>query len=253
MKILFITALLCLPVDQGWPEKQQENLIITGDSMELVDHGEKVIFKGGVKLERVHSMMMGDEMIYHKKTGIINIKGNVKLRLRNESDVLLARCLEAVYSEKDDTGRMWGNLEIVRTSGDEFGQVNMYAEKLAFDGQKEEWLATKNVHIVQYQTESWSDRAQFLHREEKMILSGRRPLMRRKDEESMGEYTADTITILYRDKRMILDGNVQGWIRLRKEEKEDEPAGAQELYKDRIKNLREKRDIENENSGDTDE
>ncbi|MFH1379001.1 MAG: LptA/OstA family protein [bacterium] len=237
---LLIRIIMCVAIcTYAQAEQQYANVVITGTSMEMLEHGEKAVFTGGVKLERDNSMLLGDKMIYHKKSGIVDVSGNVKLRLRNESDQLVAQCSYTTYYEKEDTGRMWGDLQIIRSSADEYGQVNMYAQELRFDGHKEEWEARGDVHIIQYQTETWSEHARFIHPEGKLILSGKRPLMRRKDNESMGEYTGNNITILYGTKKMILEGNVKGWIKLAQEESPAPPDDTEEGMLMNKKNIHE--------------
>jgi lipopolysaccharide transport protein LptA len=201
-----------------------KKVTITGDSMELRDKGAVTVFSGGVKLLRDSSMLLGDTMVYHKKTGAAEITGNVMLRFRSESgDTVMAKADNGTYSEQERVGRLWGHPQIVRTSNDEAGQVNVYAREVDFNEATGNMKASGDVHIVQYQTEAWSQEAQFEQQAKHVVLSGDRPVMTRKDSDAWGEYEADAIDIFYADKKVILNGSVRGWLRLAEKTTEQKP------------------------------
>lgn len=219
---IFLLIWLCF-IPLVLAEDTSEKVVITGETMELKDRGNTTIFRGGVKLQRGNSTLLGDEMHYNKRKGFVEITGNVLLRFRSpQGETVYAKGKSAEYNEKDGTGHIGGNPEIVRTARDEIGQINLYADDLYFDDVKEEVRASGNVHIIQYQTESRSHEALFKNKEDTLILSGGNPVLLRKDSESMGEYHGDTITILYRENKVILEKNVRGWIRLAREKQKPE-------------------------------
>jgi len=205
-----------------WPvlaENKLEKVVITGETMELKDDGDITVFRGGVKLQKGASTLLGDEMQYDKQKGFVEIDGNVLVRFRSEkNETVYAKGDAAEYHEHAGAGHIWGKPEIIRTAGDEMGQINLYAKDLYFNEGKEEIRATGGVHIIQHQTESRSQEALFKNKEDVLILSGKKPVLLRKDSESMGEYHGDTITILYKEEKIILRNNVRGWIRLAKKE-----------------------------------
>lgn len=198
-----------------------EKVVITGDTMELKDHGNVTFFKGGVKLIHGTSILLGDTMRYDKQKAEITIHGNVRLRFRgDDAETVLARADHAVYREEKGTGHMWGTVEVIRTGRDETGQVNLYAKDLYFDNEKETVRATGSVHIIQADTEARSAEALLEYPAHTVTLTGGDPVFFRKDTESIGEYHGDTIVIKYREKKVILDRQVRGWMRLAKKAQE---------------------------------
>lgn len=237
-KLFLIYLCVVLFVSIGFGEELADKVIITGDTMELKDHGNITLFKGGVKLVHGNSILLGETMRYDKIKSRIDINGNVLLRFRGEeAETILAKAQEAVYFEQEGKGHMWGNAEIIRTGKDETGQVNLYAKDLYFDETKEEVRASGDVHIIQSDTEARSDEALLKYPEHTVILTGGNPVFFRRDTESMGEYRGDTIIIKYKQKRIILDKSVRGWIRLAEKPEQDK----EKADTPTIKTLREKK------------
>ncbi|MBI3548336.1 MAG: hypothetical protein HY078_04700 [Elusimicrobia bacterium] len=80
-----------------------------------------------------------------------------------------------------------------------------------------------NVHLNGQDGESWSERAEYARGSERIVLTGRRPVLRRTDAKWFGAVQADRVSAANAQRSVDADGKVAGWLRFT-------DAGAAERY-----------------------
>src|SRR4051812_41329151 len=102
-KLLFLVPLLI------WAPVRGEDTVIKGDTMELQDQGQRVLFRGGVKLTRGTDILKAHEMETNKGRDKVTATGNVELfRVLSPSEKLKGYGRKGFYDTNAGEGYLLG-------------------------------------------------------------------------------------------------------------------------------------------------
>jgi lipopolysaccharide export system protein LptA len=197
---------------------KEPKTIITGDQMEILQGGQKLIFTGNSRVSRGESVLNADQMIQDKKNNRIEAAGKVNFRsYTQEREAVFGRSEKAIYSPESGQGELWGGRpKIIYNVKNSTGPIELEADRINFDQKKEDIFASGNVEIVSSSVSAYSPSAQFNQNEKQVVLTGQKPqpLIVYRGEDRKGKYRADRITMVMDSHTVVLEGNVSGVIEL---------------------------------------
>ncbi len=196
-------------------EKKQKTEI-TGDKMILKDKGQITYFKGHANVMRGNYNITSNEMTYYRKTDDVDAKGNVNFIVKNEDgSVIKAKAANATYNTKLFNGKMWGNTPIVeyelKNSSD---TIFLYMDTLYLSNNFESVKAVDNVKIISSSGTITADNA-LLKKEDNSLYMEKdknKPQVNVWQEDKKAEFKADEISLLYDEKTVKMNKNVEGKI-----------------------------------------
>ena len=192
--------------------------VITGDSMEMIDAGKKVIFSGDAKVVHGKDTLKADEIIQDKTENTVNARGNVCFEtVVNEDELLTGTAAKVLYNINTESGQLKENRPKltykIKTSTK---PVTLTADNINFDHISGQADASGNVEIISSSATAYSQRAQFYYKEKKMVLNGsitEQPKVNYTAQGRNDRFSADLITMFLDKKKMILEGNAKGFVK----------------------------------------
>jgi lipopolysaccharide export system protein LptA len=188
---------------------------ITGGAMDIRKSGEQVVFTEGAVITRGDSVLNAEKVVQDKKNGFIEAFGDVNFRMFTaDKELLLGRGGKARY----DTEMVKGRLSEGRPKLDYYVKqatvpVEMEADTIDFDQEKEEIFGQGNVIILSSSGTATGPAALFQQRSKRMILTGSpQPMLiyGQQGSKDKGKYWADKITFFMSEQKILLEGNVKG-------------------------------------------
>jgi lipopolysaccharide export system protein LptA len=194
---------------------------VKGGHMELLDKGEKILFRDGVKLTRGTDVVTAKEMLTTKERDKVTATGNVKLfRTVSSTENWKGTGSEGFYNTRTGDGylvKKKNKAELMRTeviSSTVTRHMNVFADRIDFAKESSKAVATGRVYgkTVDPDTnnlyEFWSDRAHYDGSGKKIILSGDSPSrVRETGERGIRNITGNVITYFMDTKKFISDGD----------------------------------------------
>jgi len=197
---------------------KEPKTVVTGDQMEILQSGDKIIFTGNSRVSRGESVLNADQLIQDKKNNRIEAAGKVNFRsYTQERETVFGRSDKAIYSPESGQGELWGGRpKIIYNVKNSTGPVEVEADRINFDQKKEDIFASGNVEIVSSSMSAYAPSAQFRQNEKQVVLTGQKPqpLIVYRGEDQQGKYRADRITMIMDSHTVVLEGNVTGVIEL---------------------------------------
>ncbi len=194
----------------------EEKTIITGDQMEIIRNGEKVVFSGNSKVSQGKNVLKARRIVQEKKRDRVEAEGNVTFyTVTQDSEPLNGRAEKAFFNTATGEGELWeGRPSVMYQARASTGPVHLNADRIRISRARQEIQAEGGVEIITSSATALAPRAVFLQNDKKAVLSGQaaQPEIRYKDPEQRGNYFADTITLFMNDRHVIMDGNVNGKI-----------------------------------------
>jgi lipopolysaccharide export system protein LptA len=197
---------------------------ITGGQMELLNKGEKVLFTGGVELNRGSDRILAKRMTTNKGRDKVTAEGNVRL-FRNVSSTETWRGAGATgfYNTKQGVGYLEGTSavksHIVHTeilSSTMTRVVHIYADRIDFSRSPQQATATGRVEGTGVNPETgdhfrfWAEKAFFDGDKSELTLTGPpQPVVIQKLETGRRTIKGDTIIYFNQDQRMISTGHAE--------------------------------------------
>ncbi|MCB4792485.1 MAG: LptA/OstA family protein [Elusimicrobia bacterium] len=207
---------LCAGSNNGSFAQNKAKTIVTGESMEMLDAGKKVIFSGNAQVVHGQDVLKADEIIQDKVADVINAKGNVSfLTIINENEPLRGLSYKAVYNLKSKSGELSGKRpKLFYATINSTSPVTLSADTINFNNEAKQADATGNVEIISSSASAFSHRALFFYTDKKMYLTGlaEQPEVMYYGQGKKDRFFADKITMFVDKKRMILEGNVKGFV-----------------------------------------
>ena len=199
-----------------YASEQKQRTEITGDKMILKDKGQIAYFKGHANVKRGNYNITSNEMTYYRKTDDVDAKGNVNFVVKNENgSVIKARAANANYNTKLLNGKMWGNAPVVeyelKNSSD---TIFLYMDTLYLRDNFESVKAVDNVKILSSSGTITADNA-LLKKEDNSLYMEKdktKPQVNVWKEDKKAEFKADEISLLYDEKTVKMNKNVEGKI-----------------------------------------
>ena len=196
--------------------EQKQKTEITGDKMILKEKGQIAFFKGHANVKRGNYNITSNEMTYYRNTDDVNAKGNVKFIVKNEDgSIIKAKAENAKYNTKLLNGKMWGNHPIVEYNVQNSTEtIFLYMDTLYLNDNFESVKALDNVKIISSSGTITADNA-LLKKEDNslyMIKDKNKPQVNVWQEDKKAEFKADEISLLYDEKTVKMNKNVEGKI-----------------------------------------
>ncbi len=218
-KSFFLTLLFLLSiifVFNLFAAEQKEKTEITGDKMIIKNKGKVSVFKGNAKVVRGNYEISADEMKYYKDTEEVDAKGHVKFFVKNDDgSKIKAKSSKAKYNTKKMNGMMWGGKPKVEYFvKNSTNTVVLYMNKLYLRDNFESAKAVGNVRIVSSSGTIRSDNA-VLNKDKKFLFMKKeknKPQVNAWQKGKNATFKADEISLLYNDKTIKMNKNVEGKI-----------------------------------------
>jgi lipopolysaccharide export system protein LptA len=217
MKFVTAGSILCVAAVSLCFAQANKKTVITGDSMEMIDAGKKVVFSGGAKVVHGKDILKADEIIQDKTENTVNAKGNINFQtLVNEDELMTGTAAKMLYNITTESGQLKENrpklIYKVKTSTQ---PVTLTADNIDFDHIKGYSNASGNVEIISSSASAYSQRAQFYYKEKKVVLNGgkEQPRVNYTAQGRNDRFYGDVITMFLDKKIMILEGNARGFVK----------------------------------------
>jgi lipopolysaccharide export system protein LptA len=207
-------ALMALILSFAGLGAREPKTVITGDQMEILQNGKKVVFSGNSRVRRGESTLNADQLVQDKANNRIEAAGRIGFRgYTRDRELVVGRSEKAIYNPDSGQGELWeGRPQIVYHVKNSTGPVEVEADRIRFDQAREEIAANGNVDIVSSSATAHAPAALFRQQEKRVILTGQKPqpLLVYRGEDQKGTYRADRITMLIDSHTVVLEGNVSG-------------------------------------------
>jgi len=192
---------------------------IKGGSMELIQNGEWVHFKGGVELERDHDRLVAQEMKTTKERDQITAWGKVRLfRKMTESETLQGFGHKGFYSTKKGSGYLLGARERAEIHYQQIlpqkvvRDLYVFANQIDFVEEKTRAVAKGNVYGKTRDPETkefyefWADKADYFGDEKKIILTGEtKPIIQQTLGADRKEITGEVLTYFMDSRKIVAE------------------------------------------------
>jgi lipopolysaccharide assembly outer membrane protein LptD (OstA) len=214
-KIAGLCVLLCLSAAYA----SQPKFVVTGEQMEIIQNGKKLVFRGNAKVKRGENTLTADEIIQVKENNFVTATGDVKFNAVNANkDLLKGSSEKADYYLTTGKGTLYGKgseLEYFASSGPAAGAgapMKLIADKIDFDQEEKSIFAQTNVRIITSSATAVSTTAKFDDLKKILVLEGTapRPRLNYKTAGEDGIFSSDKITMFVDEKKVVMEGNVSG-------------------------------------------
>ncbi len=216
IKNIFYITILCLIFSFVYAKEQKQKTEITSDRVILKNKGQIAYFEGNAKVKRGNYKITSKEMIYYKKTEDIEAKGNVKFLVKNEDgSIIKARSASAQYNTKKLNGKMWGKNPIVEYNvKNSTDVIYLYMDTLYLNDNFESAKAVDNVRIISSSGTIKADNALLNKAEHSLFMQKdkNKPQVNVLKDDKNAEFKADEILLLYDQKTVKMNKNVEGKI-----------------------------------------
>ncbi len=196
---------------------------ITGDEMEILKTGEKIVSKGNSKAVNGKNTIKADKMTYVKKDNIVFAEGKVKLFSKTDEDEPLeAYGNFAKYDANTEKGKLWGsNAKIKYYMKSSSSPLVLKAQEVYIDRHLETLSAYKDVEVITSSGSIFSDNAVYDKKTESVTMKKdiKRPLADVNYDGRNGIYEADTMIFCNseKNKKIIMNGEVKGTVEMEDE------------------------------------
>ena len=214
-KIFFITFVLLFNSFVYAAEQKQKTEIV-GDKMIIKDKGKIAYFKGHANVKRGNYNITSNEMTYYRTTDDVDAKGNVNFFVTNEDgSIIKAKAANAKYNTKLLNGTMWGNNPVIeyelKNSTD---TIYLYMDTLYLNDNFESVKAVDNVKIISSSGTITADNALLKKSDNSLYMEKdkNKPQVNVWQEDKKAEFKADEISLLYDEKIVKMNKNVEGKI-----------------------------------------
>ncbi|MCL2485632.1 MAG: hypothetical protein FWF00_06160 [Endomicrobia bacterium] len=216
--------MLCLFFTVSYAQKPAGKTVVTGDILEVLQSGEKIISKGRSKAVNDKNTVTADKMTYIRKDSVLTAAGNVKIFSKtDDGEPVEAYGSYAKYNIETGQGKVWGAKTSIKyylkTSTAPF---ILKAHEIILNGNKETITAYKNVEVITSSGVIYSDNALFEKKNEAVYFNkdNKRPSADVHYDGRKGFYEADKMTFYNSDdnKKIVMSGSVAAKI-----EMEDKP------------------------------
>ena len=215
-KIFFIMTMALFISSFVYASEQKQKTEIVGDKMIIKDKGKTAYFKGHANVKRGNYNITSNEMIYYRTTDDVDAKGNVKFSVINEDgSVIKAKAENAKYNTKLLNGKMWGNNPVIeyelKNSTD---TIYLYMDTLYLNDNFESVKAIDNVRIISSSGTITADNALLKKSDNSLYMEKdkNKPQVNVWQEDKKAEFKADEISLLYDEKTVKMNRNVEGKI-----------------------------------------
>ncbi len=214
--ILLILSCVFLFPFHSFSAEQKEKTEITGDKMEIKNKGKVSVFKGNAKVVRGNYNITADEMKYYKDKDEIDAKGKVKFYVKNnDGSIIKAKSSKAKYNTKNMSGKMWAGKPMVEyfVKGST-NTVVLYMDKLYLRENFESAKAVGHVKIISSSGTITADNAVLNKNKNSLFLTKEKnkPNVDVWQKGKKANFKADEISLLYNDKTIKMNKNVEGKI-----------------------------------------
>jgi lipopolysaccharide export system protein LptA len=194
---------------------------VKGGHMELLEKGEKVLFRDNVRMERGTDVVQANEMVTTKERDKLSARGNVRLfREVSSTETWRGRGAEGFYNTKTGEGYLVGRVEqanLIRTevlTSTSSREINVLADRIDFERNVSQAVATGRVYTKTIDPETknlyefWSDRAVYDGANKMLTLSGDvQPRVKETASDGTKIITGNTITYQVERKVFVSDGD----------------------------------------------
>jgi lipopolysaccharide export system protein LptA len=196
--------------------------VITGDQMEIIKSGQTVIFTGNSKVVRGDSVLTADKITQDKVNNRVDAEGKVNFKtITRDKEPVSGKAGKITYRPEDGLGEFSsGRPEIWYYVKDTTSPVHLLADTITFDQKKEEIYANGTVEILTSSACAYAPSAVFMQKDKKVLLTGQKqqPRLVYLGEGNPGNYQADKITMFVNQKKVLLEGNVHGIVKVREKD-----------------------------------
>ena len=202
---------------------KETKTVITGNEMEIINAGDKVVYSGNSKVVRGDNVLKADKIVQNKKDNMVEAQGNVDFStLTDEKEKIAGSSENGEFNMKSGKGRLWnGHPTLKYFMKTSTVPVVLEARSINFNQKTQEILAAGDVVIISSSMTAYSPQALFKGKIKQIILTGNNPQPRVifVDNDKKGDYHADKITMYADKKKIYFEDNVSGKIFLPDEEK----------------------------------
>lgn len=217
-KIFFLILLFFLSIFSfsfnSFAAEKKEKTEITGDKMEIKNKGKVSVFKGNAKVVRGNYNITANEMKYYKDKNEIDAKGKVNFFVKNDDgSIIKAKSSKAKYNTKNMSGKMWSGKPkveyFVKGSTD---SIVLYMDKLFLRENFASAKAVGHVKIISSSGTITSDNALLKKNENSLFMTKEKnkPNVNVWQKGKKANFKADEISLLYNDKTVKMNKNVEG-------------------------------------------
>ncbi len=166
-----------------------DRIVVFGREQTYRDHNEVLVLRGDPYILSREDYLTGDEIIYYRQEGWVEIKRNAKIR--NFENHIIVTGDQAKYNLDTRDAEVNGNARFYSDTE----QILLFSDRLERRYEEKEIIAENNVRIVNFQDESrlFSDYALY-EMEEKMVTLSTRS---KKPRVLYSDYDSTANTIVY--------------------------------------------------------
>lgn len=185
--LLLFAGLSLAGTAKGGPE-EPPNVIITGDTMHIIDQGRSVRFMGHVRMTRGEEVLTSEELLSDKERHLLHAKGNVRVEKPGTGPhTWEARGDEGTYDTERSSYTLWSHgakATVVRTlPGPPQKSIHLEARWMTSDSGFSYALARGDVFGLWESTSSaqrirfWAEEATYEGQRGLLTLTGSRPIL----------------------------------------------------------------------------
>lgn len=193
---------------------KSEDTVVTSDTMEVYDKGEKTVFSGNVKVVRGNTVMRADKIIDFASLDKIEGEGNIHIEdVSDQGDTLFITGKRLYYDKAQEYAKITISPSLKKDVPDDPSQ-NMVLncdEMIEVFFKKNIVNSSGNVRIEQEEVTSLSDFAQYNKDEKKLTLTGN-PYVRQIDKGKINQYSGNKIVAFSDTKKISIYGNAKAII-----------------------------------------
>ncbi|MDR3281724.1 MAG: hypothetical protein LBS78_01675 [Endomicrobium sp.] len=109
-----LLVIFCIVIISSFSDAVYNNVVVTGNVMEIKNRGDLVVSKGNTKAVESRNIIMADMLVYDKKRSAILASGNTKLLSKALDDgPIEAYCESAKYCISDGSAILWDNDSVI--------------------------------------------------------------------------------------------------------------------------------------------
>ncbi len=213
---IFPVIILLVFSAKSGADRRDEKTVITGNEIQIINGGGKVVYSGNSKAVKGADMLKADKIIQDRNSKILDAEGNVYFITYNEEkEKVVGSANDAEFNSKTGKGRLWnGKPELKYYTKTSTGPIELDAQTIDFDQKKSEIFAKGNVVILSSSATAYSPQALCRQKDKQIFLTGPIPQPRVIfiDNDKKGDFNGDRVTVYTDKKKMYFDGNVNGKI-----------------------------------------
>jgi len=197
-----------------------EGVNITADRLEIIKKGEINLFRGNVKLSSLpaagkspQNVITAERLKHFIPQQKVEAEGNVRfVQQRNSGEELKILSQKVVYNYKNQYCLVPCTSTLSYLSQSEPGErIDLFSRKTQFFGKERRILAQGNIQASYQQYQIQSGVLEYLEETGKIVLT-EQPEICYQNKENFARYTGEKITILRKEKKIVIEGGVKGII-----------------------------------------